>query len=180
MDPDATSPLRPPVRQRLRWLGAGVRGELAMALAGGTPLPGTRGAWGPRHLLQSPPEEDGVLYVDYKPPALDSIRLPRYVLYLVMAATLVLVVAYAIVGHLIKDLVHDFADWAFGPKPEEEKAVMAEGTVPEVEWLEEDGVPDEGKPEGKGALPGMDVPLGLLTTPRSSISFADSHKKRFF
>lgn len=74
-------------------------------------------------------------------------------------------------------------DWAFGPKPEEEKAVMAEGTVPEVEWLEEDGVPAEGKPEGEGAgaLPGMDIPLGLLTTaPRSSISFADSHKKRFF
>ena len=108
-DPDATSPLRPPVQQRLRWLGAGVQGELAMALAGGTPLPGTGRAWGSRHLLQSPPEEDGVLYVDYKPPALDSIRLPRYVLYLVMAATLVLVVAYAIVGHLIKDLVHDFA-----------------------------------------------------------------------
>ena len=63
----------------------------------------------PRHLLQSPPEEDGVLYVEYKPPALDSIRLPRYVLYLLMAVSLVLVVAYAIVGHLIKDLVHDFA-----------------------------------------------------------------------
>ncbi|KAM6113834.1 small integral membrane protein 44 [Phoenicopterus ruber ruber] len=153
-----------------------------MALARGTPLLGTRGTWGPRQLLQSPPEEDGVLYVDYKPPALDSIRLPRYVLYLVMAATLVLVVAYAIVGHLIKDLVHDFADWAFGPKPEE-KAVMAEGTVPEVEWLEEDGMPAEGKLEGEGtdALPGMDIPLGLLTAaPRSSISFADSHKKRFF
>lgn len=75
------------------------------------------------------------------------------------------------------------ADWAFGPKPEEEKAVMAEGTVPEVEWLEEDGVLVEGKPEGEGAgtLPGMEIPLGLLTTvPRSSISFADSHKKRFF
>ncbi|XP_052658083.1 small integral membrane protein 44 isoform X1 [Harpia harpyja] len=74
-------------------------------------------------------------------------------------------------------------DWAFGPKPEEEKAVMAEGTVPEVEWLEEDGVLVEGKPEGEGAgtLPGMEIPLGLLTTaPRSSISFADSHKKRFF
>ncbi|KAM6395815.1 small integral membrane protein 44 [Rhynochetos jubatus] len=154
-----------------------------MALVGGTPLPSTGGAWGPRHLLQSPPEEDGVLYMDYKPPALDSIRLPRYVLYLVMAATLVLAVAYAIVGHLIKDLVHDFADWAFGPKPEEEKAVMAEGTALEVEWLEEDGVLAEGKlvSEGTGALPGMDVPLGLLTTtPHSSISFADSHKKSFF
>ncbi|KAM6310660.1 small integral membrane protein 44 [Podargus strigoides] len=153
-----------------------------MALPGGTPLPGTGGVRGLRHLLQSPPEDDGVLYVDYKPPALDSIRLPRYVLYLVMAASLVLMVAYAIVGHLIKDLVHDFADWAFGPKPEEEKEVMATGTVLEVEWLEEDGFPAEGKPERVvGALPGMDIPLGLLTAaPRSSISFADSRKKRFF
>lgn len=60
-------------------------------------------------MLQAPPEEDGALYVEYKPPALDSIRLPHHVLYLLMAATLVLLVAYAIVGHLIKDLVHDFA-----------------------------------------------------------------------
>ncbi|XP_048143784.1 small integral membrane protein 44 [Corvus hawaiiensis] len=150
-----------------------------MALAGGVPLPGTGGAWGPRHLLQSPPEEDGVLYVDYKPPALDSIRLPRYVLYLMMAAALVLVVAYAIVGHLIKDLVHDFADWAFGPKPEE-KAGMAEGTVPEAEWLEKDEVLVEQKAEdeGTGILSGSDIPLGLLV-PRSSVSFADS-PKRFF
>ena len=81
-----------------------------MALPGDPPLPSAGGvAWGSRRLLQAPPEEDGGLYVDYKPPALDSIRLPRYVLYLVMAATLVLAVAYAIVGHLIKDLVHDFA-----------------------------------------------------------------------
>lgn len=60
---------------------------------------------------------------------------------------------------------------------------MAEGTVPEVEWLEEDGVLAERKPDGEGtsALPGMDIPLGLLTAaPRSSISFADPHKKRFF
>ncbi|XP_056368513.1 small integral membrane protein 44 [Oenanthe melanoleuca] len=151
-----------------------------MALAGGVPLAGTGGAWGPRHLLQSPPEEDGVLYVDYKPPALDSIRLPHYVLYLMMAATLVLVVAYAIVGHLIKDLVHDFADWAFGPKPEE-KAGMAEGTTLEAEWLEKDEVLVEQAvdDEGSGILPSTDIPLGLLA-PRSSVSFADSPKKRLF
>lgn len=172
-------------------------------------------------MLQSSPKEDGVLYVDYKPPALDSIRLPHYVLYLVMAATLVLVVAYAIVGHLIKDLVHDFAgecypqqgralgwagsrgdpphlrlccgragaadssvsapaDWAFGPKPED-KAGMAEGTVLEAEWLEKDEVLVEQKAddEGTGILPDTDIPLGLLA-PRSSVSFADSPKKRFF
>ncbi|XP_071583515.1 small integral membrane protein 44 [Heliangelus exortis] len=154
-----------------------------MVLAGGTLLPSTGGEWGSRHLLQSPPEEDGVLYVDYKPPALDTIRLPRYVLYLLMAASLVLMVAYAIVGHLIKDLMHDFADWAFGPKLEEEEEVMmARGTMPKVEWLEEDSVLAERKPEseGTGTLPGVDIPQGLLTAPRTSISFADSHKKGFF
>lgn len=60
---------------------------------------------------------------------------------------------------------------------------MAEGTALEVEWLEEDEVPAEGKLEGEGAgaLPGMGIPLRLLASaPRSSISFADSHKKRFF
>ncbi|XP_062365984.1 small integral membrane protein 44 [Cinclus cinclus] len=147
-----------------------------MAPAGGIPLPGTGGAWGPRHLMQSAPKEDGVLYVDYKPPTLDSIRLPHYVLYLMMAATLVLVVAYAIVGHLIKDLVHDFADWAFGPKPEE-KAGMAEGTMPELEWLEKDEVLVEQKVDYEGT--DTDIPLVLLA-PRCSVSFADSPKTRFF
>ncbi|XP_062452435.1 small integral membrane protein 44 [Rhea pennata] len=149
------------------------------AVGSGTLLPGTGGA---RHLLQSTPEEDEVLYVDYKPPALDSIRLPRYVLYLVMAAVLVLVVAYAIVGHLIKDLVHDFADWAFGPKPEEEKEAMAEGNVLDVEWPEEDEAvaAEEQEGRGTGALPGVEIPPALPSaTPRNSISFADSRKKRF-
>lgn len=69
------------------------------------------GVLGSRRLLQyaQEEEEDGVLYVEYRPPALDTIRLPRYVVYLLMAAAIVVVVAYAIVGHLIKDLVHDFA-----------------------------------------------------------------------
>ncbi|XP_019508849.1 PREDICTED: small integral membrane protein 24 isoform X2 [Hipposideros armiger] len=64
---------------------------------------------------QAPP-----LYEEYRPPPLDAIRLPRYVLYLLLAALLVVVVAYAIVGHLIKDLAHDLTDWAFGPKPDRE------------------------------------------------------------
>lgn len=57
-------------------------------------------------------ERGGALFTDYKPPPLDSIHLPRYVLYLLMAVIIVVVVAYAIVGHLINDLVHDFAgEW---------------------------------------------------------------------
>lgn len=47
------------------------------------------------------------LYKDYKPPARDLIQLPRTLLYLMMAAVVVVAVAYAIVGHLIKDLAHD-------------------------------------------------------------------------
>ncbi|MEJ1269666.1 putative gene 48552 [Cricetulus griseus] len=61
------------------------------------------------------------MYEEYRPPPLDAIRLPRYALYLLMAAVLVVAVAYAIVGHLIKDLAHDLADWAFGPKPDQEE-----------------------------------------------------------
>lgn len=61
------------------------------------------------------------VYEEYRPPPLDTIRLPRYGLYLLMAAFLVVAVAYAIVGHLIKDLAHDLADWAFGPKSDQEE-----------------------------------------------------------
>ncbi|XP_066199645.1 small integral membrane protein 44 [Saccopteryx leptura] len=60
------------------------------------------------------------LFEEYRPPPLDAILLPRYVLYLLLAVFLVVAVAYAIVGHLIKDLAHDLADWAFGPKPDQE------------------------------------------------------------
>ncbi|XP_049737298.1 small integral membrane protein 44 [Loxodonta africana] len=62
------------------------------------------------------------LYEEYRPPPLDAIRLPQDALYLLLAALLVVAVAYAIVGHLIKDLAHDLADWAFGPKPDQEAA----------------------------------------------------------
>ncbi|KAM8838387.1 uncharacterized protein ACB058_015111 [Synchiropus picturatus] len=65
-------------------------------------------------------EEDGtVLFESYIPPARDAIHLPTYALYLLMAVFIVLGVLYAIIGHLIKDLIHDFADWLFGAQPEE-------------------------------------------------------------
>lgn len=65
-------------------------------------------------------EEDGsVLFESYIPPSRDAIHLPTYVLYLIMAIFIVFSVLYAIIGHLIKDLIHDFADWLFGAQPEE-------------------------------------------------------------
>ncbi|KAM5310643.1 small integral membrane protein 44 isoform 2-T2 [Glossophaga mutica] len=81
---------------------------------------------------QAPP-----LYEEYRPPPLDAIRLPRYVLYLLLAALLVVAVAYAIVGHLIKDLAHDLADWAFGPKPDQEDTPQELRPSLEGEDLEE-------------------------------------------
>ncbi|MEE6487787.1 hypothetical protein FKM82_015024 [Ascaphus truei] len=73
----------------------------------------------PRSQYSMMKEAEGPIYIDYKPPSLDAIQMPKYILYLLMAALVVLMVAYAIVGHLMKDLLHDFADWVFGPKLEE-------------------------------------------------------------
>ena len=47
------------------------------------------------------------LYKQYKPPPRDIIQLPKSVIYLSVAALVVVAVAYAIVGHLIKDLMLD-------------------------------------------------------------------------
>lgn len=55
-------------------------------------------------------EEDGAVFFEsYIPPSRDAVHLPTYVLYLLMAVFIVLGVLYAIIGHLIKDLIHDFA-----------------------------------------------------------------------
>lgn len=52
-------------------------------------------------------------YKQYKPVVKDLIPLPKAVLYLLMAALVVVGVAYAIVGHLIKDLAIDIAGMVF-------------------------------------------------------------------
>ena len=54
-------------------------------------------------------EEEEAYFVDYIPPARDAIHLPRSVVYVLVGVALVLVATYAIVGHLIKDLLHDLA-----------------------------------------------------------------------
>ncbi|KAG8130025.1 hypothetical protein E2320_016672 [Naja naja] len=59
------------------------------------------------------------LYTDYQPQPLDFIPVPKAVLYMLMAAMVIVSVAYAIVGHLIKDLAHDLADCLLGPQPED-------------------------------------------------------------
>ncbi|KAL3995967.1 hairy and enhancer of split 5 [Sarotherodon galilaeus] len=62
---------------------------------------------------------DEPLYKEYKPPPRDLIQLPKSVLYLLVAALVVVAVAYAIVGHLIKDLMLDITDCLLGPIEEE-------------------------------------------------------------
>ena len=55
-------------------------------------------------------EGDGtVLFESYVPPSRDAVHLPTYVIYLIIAVFVVLGVLYAIIGHLITDLLHDFA-----------------------------------------------------------------------
>lgn len=63
---------------------------------------------GMEHVFQYSYSESDLLYTDYRTPERDSIPLPKAVLYLVMAALVVVAVAYAIVGHLVKDVVNDF------------------------------------------------------------------------
>lgn len=60
-------------------------------------------------VLQYSYSESDLVYTDHRGPVpRDSIPLPKAVLYLVMAALVVVAVAYAIVGHLVKDVVNDF------------------------------------------------------------------------
>lgn len=63
---------------------------------------------GMEHVFQYSYSESDLLYTDYRTPPRDSMPLPKAVLYLVMAALVVVAVAYAIVGHLVKDVVNDF------------------------------------------------------------------------
>ncbi|XP_029005044.1 uncharacterized protein LOC114854620 [Betta splendens] len=89
---------------------------------------------GMEHVFQYSYSEGDLLYTDHRTPARDPIPLPKAVLYLVMAALVVVAVAYAIVGHLVKDVVNDFVgggrsmaaegdggeanqpDWVFGSR----------------------------------------------------------------
>ncbi|KAJ8274649.1 hypothetical protein COCON_G00092740 [Conger conger] len=81
----------------------------------------SRLTYGPRRLLQVPEEEgDMAFFLEYSPPPRDAINLPRYMLYVLVGVVLIVVATYAIVGHLIKDLFHDLADWVLGPQDDEE------------------------------------------------------------
>ncbi|XP_060750164.1 uncharacterized protein LOC132862246 [Tachysurus vachellii] len=61
-------------------------------------------------------EGDVLVHGGREPPDREPIPLPKAVLYLLMAALVVVLVAYAIVGHLVKDLLHEFVEWVFGPR----------------------------------------------------------------
>lgn len=52
---------------------------------------------------------DASPFVDFRPPARDSVSLPPHMLYVTAGLVLVVLATYAIVGHLINDLLHDLA-----------------------------------------------------------------------
>ncbi|XP_033181832.1 uncharacterized protein LOC117152845 [Anabas testudineus] len=86
---------------------------------------------GMEHVFQYSYSESDLLYTDNRTPARDtSIPLPKAVLYLVMAALVVVAVAYAIVGHLVKDVVNDFVGGG--------RSIVAEsdgGETSEPDWV---------------------------------------------
>ncbi|KAG8594152.1 hypothetical protein GDO81_001096 [Engystomops pustulosus] len=127
-------------------------------------------------------ETEEPIYQDYKPPSLDAIQLPKYVLYLLMAALVVIVVAYAIVGHLMKDLLHDFADWAFGPKMEEEKTGERGFKEDSERHAGEFTLNIDGEERQSGDLPFMDRdPLPARSAHRPSlITFKEVSRGKLF
>ncbi|XP_035813558.2 small integral membrane protein 44 [Amphiprion ocellaris] len=85
---------------------------------------------GMEHVFQYSYSESDLLYTNYRTPARDSMPLPKAVLYLVMAALVVVAVAYAIVGHLVKDVVNDFVGGG--------RSIVAEGDggeTSEPDWM---------------------------------------------
>ncbi len=84
---------------------------VSLNASGGAPLLNlTQLVFEHRQLLQlSRRKEEEAYFVDYIPPARDAITLPRNVVYVLVGVVLVIVATYAVVGHLIKDLMHDLA-----------------------------------------------------------------------
>lgn len=60
-------------------------------------------------LLPPAGEEEQVYFQSYVPPARDAIHLPIHVFYMILASIIIVATLYAIIGHLIKDLMHDLA-----------------------------------------------------------------------
>lgn len=70
-----------------------------------------------RRREQQEEAEEEAYFVDYVPPARDAINLPPNVIYVLVGLVLVVIATYAIVGHLIKDLMHDLAGNPLPPDP---------------------------------------------------------------
>ncbi|KAL1281171.1 hypothetical protein QQF64_015771 [Cirrhinus molitorella] len=69
--------------------------------------------------LLPPSGEEEVFFKNYIPPARDAIHLPIHIFYIILALIIIVTTLYAIIGHLIKDLIHDLADYLFGQQPDE-------------------------------------------------------------
>lgn len=59
-------------------------------------------------VFQYASSESGQMSPGFRAPVRDSVPLPRALLYLLMAALVLVAVVYAIVGHLLKDVFNDF------------------------------------------------------------------------
>ncbi|TNN67839.1 hypothetical protein EYF80_021993 [Liparis tanakae] len=175
-----------------KWLTAQDDVPKKLASGGALLLNLTQLVFEPRQLLQlsrMKEEEEEAYFVDYVPPARDAITLPRNVAYVLVGVVLVIVATYAIVGHLIKDLIHDLADCILGPKPVEEDSEegRAEGEEKHrlstcSKLMEENGL--QMKREKNGLLPGFSQGDGgchrpsIPPPPRSSVAVSYTGEER--
>ncbi|KAM4575533.1 uncharacterized protein V3H82_010022 [Fundulus diaphanus] len=100
------------------------------AMSASNPPPNSNQTSGMEHIFQYSYSENDLLFTGYRTPARDSIPLPKAVLYLVISALVVVAVAYAIVGHLVKDVVNDFVGGG--------RSIVAEGDggeASEPDWV---------------------------------------------
>ncbi|KAF4072613.1 hypothetical protein AMELA_G00264940 [Ameiurus melas] len=73
-----------------------------------------------RPLQEEAIHQDERYFSEYIPSARDAIVItPKYLLYVLIGAVVIIVGTYSITSHLIKDLLHDLADWVLGPDLEE-------------------------------------------------------------
>ncbi|KAK2898467.1 hypothetical protein QQF64_032308 [Cirrhinus molitorella] len=87
-------------------------------------------------------------FKDYKPAENDLLTLPKHVIYLLLAISVTGVTLFAIIRHLIQDLIHDLADFLFGEQPVEE---------PENLWERRDKFRPDWIPEAMPELKDEDI-----------------------
>nr|XP_017212838.1 small integral membrane protein 24 isoform X1 [Danio rerio]XP_021333953.1 small integral membrane protein 24 isoform X1 [Danio rerio] len=92
-------------------------------------------------------------FQDYKPKENNRFLPPKHVIYLLLAVSVTVVTLFAMIRHLIIDLIHDLADYLFGEQPVEEQ---------EFPWERREKFRADWTPEVMPELEDMDTDKDIL------------------